>query len=209
MIVAIIGRLGTGKTAYLTWIGKHHFEEGRKIYSNYPVAFPHEKITHPFQLLDMEDGVFLADEFYLWVSSVASQRKVQIALSNVYRKFRKKKVDVYATSQRFLNLHVRYRELCDLVFKMRRRPPVGPVRYFEAIPCVVARARYGTPEPLGRGRVRFTLDEVKDLYDTHSDIYASAELEQEAVDLLASVPSSEFFAGKAKEAALDELIMED
>lgn len=202
MIVAIIGRLGTGKTAYLTWIGKKHFEEGRKIYSNYPVNFPHEKITHPFQLVSMEDGVFLADEFYLWVSSVGSQRKIQIALSNIYRRFRKKNVDVYATSQRFMNLHIRYRALCDIVFRMRARPPVGKPTCFLAIPCNLDLRAFGSP-------IRFDLDEVKDLFDTNADIYQYEGAEEELLDLMASVPASEYFAGNPKESAIDELMRED
>lgn len=203
MIVAIIGRLGTGKTAFLTWIGKNHFKEGRKIYSNYFVNFPHEKISHPFQLIDMEDGVFLADEFYLWVSSVGSQRKVQIALSNIYRQFRKKDVDVYATSQRFMNLHIRYRELCDVVFRMRALPTVANPLYFQATPCDV------DLKPIARHRIRFDLDEVKDLYNTKQDIYSTARMDQDALDLLASVPASEYFAGNPRTTDFDELISED
>lgn len=201
MIVAITGRLGTGKTAFLTWIGKRHFEEGRKIYSNYHVAFPHEKITHPFQLVGLEDGVLLVDEFYLWVSSVGSQRKVQIALSNIYRKFRKKGVDVYATSQRFKNLHIRYRALCDVVFRMRRVPTTGTVRYFVATPHDVDYIPLGAP-------IKFTLEEVKELYDSYADIYSSFEQDQMVIDLLATTEAAEFFAGK-KESAIDELMQED
>lgn len=203
MIGAITGRLGTGKTAYLTWILKKSYEEGRRIAANYPLVFPHDQLTHPFQLINLEDCVLGLDEAYLWFSSVGSQRKLQIALSNIYRKFRKKNVDVYVTSQRFKNLHIRYRELCDIKFQMRRVPPVGPVKYFLAYPCNPQHDMpFGSP-------IKFVLDEVKDLYDTKADIYSSPEQDQLCIEILASAPASEYFAGKRDETGLDELVSED
>lgn len=208
MIAAITGRLGTGKTAFLAWIAKNEFEEGRKIKSTMWLDLPHEPLFHPFQLATIEDCVVIGDEFHEWVSSVGSQRKEQIALSHIYRKFRKKDVDCYASSQRFMNLHIRYRELCNVQFRMRRFPAGGkkvPVKFFQAYPC----PPYGhvPMEP----PIRFYPKDCYQYFDTNRDIYCFEDprANQEILEFLAKHSVREYFAGKLEETEIDELIRED
>ena len=205
MIAAITGRLGTGKTAFTTWIAYHSYKDGRAVYSNYKINIPHEPLVHPFQLATIKNGVVVLDQADDWISSIASQRKVQVALSNVYRKYRKMNNDLFVNSQRFMNLHIRLRELCDVQFRMARRPTGGkerPVKYFLAKPC----------EPYSHveiyPRIRFYPKDIYHLFDTDGDSYCSETLDAPIMDFLASFNVEEFFAGKLQETKLEELIEE-
>ena len=205
MIVGITGKLGSGKSAFTTWIASKHFEEGKKIFSNYPIEIPHEPLMHPFQLAVIRNGCVVLDQADDWISSVASLRKEQMALSRVYRRYRKMDNDLYFNCQRFRNINIRLRRITDIQFRLKRIPQGGkyvPVKYFEAVPFEPE-----TFERIGKA-IRFYPREVYHLFDTNAESYYSEELDKDVLDFLASIDVKDYFAGKMEKTTIDELVEE-
>jgi len=202
-IIGILGPLGCGKTATLTYLGVLAGEEGRNIFSNYWLAFKHTPVRHPYEIVNIKSGRLLGDEFWTWASSIAPLRKLQQSLGLVYTRSRKQDWDLCFTTQRWKNVHNRLRAITDIVLRPKPYPlnvrtPIG--FRVEAIEM--------SEQRLWRG-FKFQLDWVKDLYNTKADIYGYEDILREAEKTLAKAKVTEFFTGKAPikdlEEAVDEL----
>jgi hypothetical protein len=201
-IVGIVGPLGCGKTATLTYFGLLARRDRQQVYSNYWLAFPHIPVTHPFQIVKIHDGRALFDEFWTWASSIAPLRKLQQSMGLINTRSRKMAWELFYTTQRWKNVHNRLRAITDFVcrpqpFPLNVRVPYG----FRVDVMEMCEKR--------TWKFRFELDEVKDLYDTRADIYGYEEILKEAEKTLAKAKLTEFFTGKQPikdiEEAVDEL----
>lgn len=64
VLIAICGELGAGKTLSLVYLALRNYQKGRKIYSNFDMVIPHERVRTPEDVLNMKDGFLAADENY-------------------------------------------------------------------------------------------------------------------------------------------------
>lgn len=191
MIIAIIGELGVGKTACSTYLAKQAFDKGIHVFSNYHLNFRHCAIHHPAFLVKIRDGLVVADELYNWASSLVSMSNLQKVLSHVYRKFRKKGLDLIYTTQRFKNVHIRLRSITDYIFAPRIVKETKRNMVFSVLPM--------TTEGSIKGKsFKFKLSEVKDLYDTNTDIYGFETADDDVYNYLIKFDVKEFHLGKVK-----------
>jgi len=208
MITAIIGALGSGKTATATHIGHLGFMAGDLIVSNYPLRFEHLAISHPAHLLFISELTktikcktkVILDEGWRWMSSSISQKKSQMLLSQIYTRSRKEDWDLIYTSQRFMNVHIRLRQITDSVlipvpYPISESKPeyfrvtvTDIIGYLDAVPFT------------------FTLEEVKDLFDTKAECYGYEDLHLKLLEQLSDEPIESFFVGKLNKE--EELIEE-
>ena len=100
MLVAVVGEgLGSGKTCLLTFIAKQKFSEGYNLYTNYGLKIPHKQIYTYDELKSVRNGVFLGDDFWVWVYSRFSGSLRNKLVNKIMLKSRKRGFDVYYSTQ--------------------------------------------------------------------------------------------------------------
>ncbi len=116
-LIAIIGKMGDGKTATLTFLAKHFFNQGNNIFSNYIL----KDINHKY-VLSMNDidnvkfGKAFYDEFWLWLDSRSSSfDEYNKKISDILLKSRKRGYDIYYTLQGFYQIDKRIRNVTDYI----------------------------------------------------------------------------------------------
>lgn len=118
MIVAYRGRRGSGKTASMVRDAYISYTKGRKIYSNIHLYFPYEPITHEniSKLKDSEfdNCVLLIDEIQVIFNSRNFQSKRNKDFSIFVQQTRKRKVDLFFTTQSLRTVDVNIRENIDI-----------------------------------------------------------------------------------------------
>lgn len=115
VLMAIIGGLGAGKTLGLTYLAYRNFLKGLKIYSNYWLAFPHDKIKKTSQLEKMREGFFAGDELWLWLDSRCSSSKRNRIVGQILLSSRKKDINFVYTTQSFNQVDIRIRRCTDFI----------------------------------------------------------------------------------------------
>ncbi len=115
MLTLITGPLGSGKTLFLTVLGK---VSEKKVISNYHLKFPYQK----FSMYDFADGKYdnatiLIDEAYTMLESREFMSSENKALSYTLFQSRKKSLDLILTVQLNSTLDVRFRQLADIVIE--------------------------------------------------------------------------------------------
>jgi len=198
VITGVIGELGLGKTATLTYCGYQAFLKGELVFSNYPLYFEHIKLTHPAHLFFIGEildkvtvgGKVLLDEAWRWISSFLSQQKIQLVLSYIYTKSRKERWDLLYSTQRFKSIQIRLRSISDSLFAPRG-VPLGEVTP-ESFKVTVT-----DTQGLLKGKpFRFNLKEVIDLYDHEAETYGFEDFQKSLLDQLVGVPIEKFHLGK-------------
>jgi len=207
MITAIIGALGSGKTATSTYLAHLGFLAGDLIVSNYPLHFEHIAISHPAHLLFISEMIktikcstkVYLDEGWRWMSSSISQKKSQMLLAQIYTRSRKEDWDLIYTSQRFMNVHIRLRQITDCVLIPVPQPFGENVpEYFKVSVTDIIGSLNSVP-------FTFSLDDVRDLFDTKAECYGYEDLHLKLLEQLADEPIESFFVGKLnKEEELSE-----
>lgn len=198
MITGIIGELGLGKTATLTYCAYNAFRNGEIIFSNYPLYFEHIKLTHPAHLFFVAQilqntkatGKVVLDEAWRWISSFLSQQKIQLLLSYIYTKSRKERWDLLYTTQRFKSIQIRLRAISDSLFAPRGVP------MYEKTPEGFKVTITDTQGLLKGKPFRFELAEVMDLYDHEAETYGFEDFGTKILEMLYDVPLSQFHLGK-------------
>ena len=99
LIYFIVGSMGNGKTLTMTYLGLLLYQTGNKIYSNYPVKYPHTPILNPDDIKKIKNGVFLGDELWSWLDARESHKSKNKFVSSILLKSRKKGYDIFHTAQ--------------------------------------------------------------------------------------------------------------
>jgi len=198
LIIGIIGELGMGKTATATYLAHLAFLKGDLVFSNYPLFFEHIPISHPAHLVFISEflkdikcnSLVVLDEGWRWISSALSQSKVQIILSHVYTRSRKEGWDLVYTTQRFMNVQIRLRQITDSIFIPT------PIPYYSKVPDLFKIGVTDTQGFLNGKPFRFNLDDVKELYNTNAECYGYEDVHKTYMDILADKSLEEFVIGK-------------
>jgi hypothetical protein len=130
MIIAITGRMGSGKTLLLSYLAKCNFDRGLDIVSNYRLTFPHKIITKKDIIGytkgkgELSNCAVLIDECQIMLDC-RSHHKNQI-VSYWLLQSRKRSVSIYYTTQQFFNVEKRLRENTDYIIECQPlRDPSG------------------------------------------------------------------------------------
>ena len=117
MIYVFTGRQNEGKTLGAVEKIFKDFLDGRTIYSNIPLNFPHILINRDFIENAVKEGTrfkdcsFLLDEFWIWADSRGSARSVTgRMLSYFYLQSSKDNINIYLTAQTGRQNDIRIRE---------------------------------------------------------------------------------------------------
>lgn len=122
MIIAYVGRRGSGKTLSMIRQAYVDYKKGRKIYSNMVgLNFPFEKLTKDALMSFMNEDnklsncVILIDEIHMIMDSRLSMSHRNLLLSYLTLQTRKRDVDMYYTTQTWGQVDRRMRQQTDLV----------------------------------------------------------------------------------------------
>lgn len=128
MLTVIVGKLGQGKTAFMTYLAcKDYIEQHRNVMANYRLNFiKDQKFLNILDLLDpnneiINNATVCIDEGWLFFDSRNSSSKNNIAISQTILQSRKRGCDIYLTAQTFGQVDKRFRNVCDYVIFMERK----------------------------------------------------------------------------------------
>lgn len=106
MIYGFFGEMGSGKTLTMSKYAYMFYSLGYKVYTNYNLNFPHEKLTRQFlesivkDNIDIGDkAIFCIDEIDMLIDSRMSMKKGNIIISYLLKQVRKKKIKILYTVQ--------------------------------------------------------------------------------------------------------------
>lgn len=108
--------MGSGKTLALTYLAYiNSVKKNKTIYSNYNLyGIPHYLIDTLFKLEKMKVGVFVADEFWLWLERFGGATKSKL-VADILLKSRKRGLHYYFTSQTMNQIPPKVRKVIDYV----------------------------------------------------------------------------------------------
>lgn len=108
--------MGSGKTLALTYLAYINWaKKGKTIYSNYNLyGIPHYLVDTLLKLENMKLGVFVADEFWLWLERFSGATKSKL-VSDILLKSRKRGLHYYFTSQTMNQIPPKIRKVIDYV----------------------------------------------------------------------------------------------
>lgn len=121
MIGIFLGEQNSGKTLSMTYFAYTYFKRGYKIYSNYNLNFPHEKISKKLivdyvkQKEQLDKSIFLIDEIYLFLDSRSFGNATSKILSYFLLQTSKRGVNLFGTAQYFNTVDKRFRENCNFM----------------------------------------------------------------------------------------------
>jgi Holliday junction resolvase len=113
-IIGICGLQGTGKTMLMTKLGQiAHKKSGSKIYANYHISYDYTPIVSLNDIDRMRDGIFLADELWLWLFSRSSMTKLNQELSKLIMLNRKRRLTIIYTAQLYRTVDILLRRVTN------------------------------------------------------------------------------------------------
>jgi len=172
VITGTSGRLGKGKTLSGVIDGYTEYLEGREVFSNIWVDFPHTPIKTPYDFLGLENGFFLADELWHLADHRKSMNLLNDVITIILIRSRKRSFDVFYTQQ-FLQIDVRIAFVTDKWIKPRIIPPHEECKRLGIPPQYLIQERYN--EELKRESPRIIeCAEYCKLYNTEKDPYTLA-----------------------------------
>jgi len=120
MINIFIGYQNSGKTLSMTYFLYLYYLKGYKIFSNYNLGFPHEKLNKQM-LLDFAQSdkqfskcIIAIDEIHVYFDSRSSGSKANKIFSYLVLQSSKRDVHIFGTTQEFMNIEVRIRSHCNI-----------------------------------------------------------------------------------------------
>ena len=128
MIYIVIGKIGYGKTCYLTYRFIQKAKEGDEVYSNYKINI---KGTHVLnfseisKIFDYKKVSIAIDEAGQYLDARRFQTRENLQVSYLLNQSRKRKMNIYLSAQRFEDLDVRARTEYQI--------------YVQVFPCVISR----------------------------------------------------------------------
>lgn len=119
MMIGIVREPGAGKTAVMTFMALKYFSQGFRLYSNYQIVDPETKmnlsivIESKHDLERMRNGFFLGDELWDWMDSRMSMDDINLFLSGLLLKLRKRHANLIYTTHSANQIDKRLRENTD------------------------------------------------------------------------------------------------
>lgn len=117
LVIGFKGYKGSGKTLAMTLFLYLEYKKGKKIYTNYPVGFPHEYIDVQ-KLVDLDEqlqnAVIGIDELHMICDSRRSSSKQNMLMSYFVLQSRHRSVNFYYTTQLDGQIDVRIRDNTDI-----------------------------------------------------------------------------------------------
>jgi hypothetical protein len=169
MIYGTAGKLGKGKTLSILLKAYEAYLEGKTVFSNIPLSFPHEPIKTPYDFLSMEKGFGLLDELWSVIDNRRSSSNLNILSTVLLLRSRKVDLDIGYTQQ-YMQIDARIAFITDIWIKPKCYPfdPEGKIKYK---PEILIQERWDS-DFNKLPTLKFTdLDPYLSLYDTHKDPY--------------------------------------
>lgn len=115
MLVGVMGKMGGGKTRFMTIIGVYmHKMTGAPIYANYSLfGIDYTKVNSLKELWEINSGIVLLDE--LWLSMDARMWKDNVNVTRFINQTRKKKITLFYTTQHIRQIELRTRNATDVL----------------------------------------------------------------------------------------------
>ena len=165
MIYIVIGKIGYGKTAYLTYRFLQRANAGDEVYSNYKINIEQTHIlnfSEIAKIFDYEKVSIAIDEAGQYLDARRFQTKDNIQVSYLLNQSRKRKMNIYLSAQRFEDLDVRARTEYQI--------------YVQVFPCVLNRKHQ-----LQRATISQIFDEKIDYiryyeWDNEGNLYGKGTL---------------------------------
>lgn len=114
-LTLVDGNLGSGKTLLLVKTALE-YPSDKRIFANFHIDLPNVTLIRPSDLADIEHGLVLLDEMYLWLDSRRSGSNENIRMSHDIFKSRKRGLDIWGTVQLSGSVDLRFRTLVDKAF---------------------------------------------------------------------------------------------
>lgn len=175
MIYIIFDELGGGKTLTATYFAACYKKQGKQLFTNYHTKISDHHISSLEEMDKMNDGVFICDDAYNWMSS--RNIKENKGINKILSVSRKRKLDIFITTVRPMQIDINIRYNVKYCFmpkiilgKSTKFPLLMLIRQFPFFP------EYSEPEKqLGKGKTvkilnHKTLKYICDLYDTKEEI---------------------------------------
>lgn len=125
MIIGFIGNdillRGNGKTLAMTYFLYRDHIDGRKVITNYHTSFSEKSqimaITDRVLTTDLKDVSIGITEVQTVFNSIGTRQQVIKFVDRMVSQTRKRGVDIYWDSQRWMNVHIRLRDQTDIVIQ--------------------------------------------------------------------------------------------
>jgi hypothetical protein len=115
-LIALIGDLGSGKTLGLTYFGYRAYLKHRTIFTNMnSLVFKDKLIRSILDLEEMREGFAGLDELWLWADSRLSPSLKNRVASMILLKSRKRDLDICYTTQHWMQIDCRIRNVTDFL----------------------------------------------------------------------------------------------
>ena len=121
MITGTFGRLGKGKTLSGVIEAYNDYLDGKEVFSNIWLDFPHTPVKTPYDFLELQKGFFLSDELWHLADNRKSMNLLNDVITIILIRSRKRNFDVFYTQQ-FLQVDVRIAFVTDRWIKPRIIP---------------------------------------------------------------------------------------
>jgi len=115
MLFGVIGEYGDGKSSMATLIAYAEYLNGRKIYSNYHMDFPHTRVKSLADIDTMTEGSFFMDEAWYTFDSRNYSTKTNKNGSIILSKLRKRNVTGYFLLQSLDLIDGRFRSRLNAI----------------------------------------------------------------------------------------------
>ena len=170
-MIAVCGKQGSGKTLLATYLAFLDYLDGKEIYSNYPLKFPHTPINHIEVIKTAKNGTVLLDEAYHLADSRRSSSKKNVVISTILSKARKHRLRYIFIQQYWRTVDVRLRLHADWILF----PSILEIDEEKQRPSKL-RVKVFTRDDVGditlEDVVRVPLPDIAfTLYDTEADVY--------------------------------------
>jgi len=115
MLAGIMGKMGGGKTRFMTILGIYlHTMTKAPIYCNYSLfGVEHNRVNSLKDLWQINNGIVLLDE--LWLSMDARLWKDNVSVTRFINQTRKKKITLFYTTQHIKQIELRTRNATDVL----------------------------------------------------------------------------------------------
>jgi len=118
MIHLIVGRQGSGKTLFLVERAFEGYKKGLPVYSNVALNFPYIPLDYnDIVECRLKNGIVIIDEIHLLLPSRNSTSKRNREICDGFLSMvRKKKLEVYGSTQTTRKVDIRFREERDFLY---------------------------------------------------------------------------------------------
>jgi len=115
------GIRGNGKTQTATYYAYRDYQQGRKVLTNYKTTFStmmstKEIVDYIFDS-ELRNITVVIDEIQVILNSIGTKGTVLKFVEQLLNQSRKRNVDIWYTTQRYLNVHVRLRQQTDILLE--------------------------------------------------------------------------------------------